>query len=51
MTDHDALLRTIGENPAEDTPRLVFADWLDDHADAFPHPGRCAPAPRSSATT
>jgi uncharacterized protein (TIGR02996 family) len=38
MTDHDALLRAIVENPAEDTPRLVFADWLDEHADAFPAP-------------
>ena len=39
MTDHDALLRAIVENPAEDTPRLVFADWLDENADAFPTPG------------
>jgi uncharacterized protein (TIGR02996 family) len=38
MTDYDALLAAIGENPADDTPRLVFADWLDDHADAFPAP-------------
>jgi uncharacterized protein (TIGR02996 family) len=38
LTDHDALLRAIIENPAEDTPRLVFADWLDEHADAFPDP-------------
>lgn len=38
MTDHDALLRTICANPDDDTARLVFADWLDDHADAFPVP-------------
>jgi uncharacterized protein (TIGR02996 family) len=38
MTDHDALLRAICENPADDTSRLVFADWLDDHADSFPTP-------------
>ncbi len=38
MSDHDAFLRAICENPAEDTPRLVFADWLDEHADAFPTP-------------
>src|SRR5690242_10519314 len=31
MTDHDALLRAIGENPQEDTPRLVFADWLEEN--------------------
>ena len=24
MTDHDALLRAIAENPDEDTPRLAF---------------------------
>ncbi len=45
MTDHDALLRAIIENPAEDTPRLVFADWLDEHADAFRDPA----LPRSRA--
>jgi uncharacterized protein (TIGR02996 family) len=38
MTDHDALLRAIIDNPEEDTPRLAFADWLDEHADAFPTP-------------
>jgi uncharacterized protein (TIGR02996 family) len=38
VSDHDALLRAIVENPAEDTPRLAFADWLDEHADAFPTP-------------
>lgn len=31
MTDHDALLAAICENPDDDTPRLVFADWLDEH--------------------
>jgi uncharacterized protein (TIGR02996 family) len=31
MRDHDALLAAIDANPAEDTPRLVFADWLDEH--------------------
>jgi uncharacterized protein (TIGR02996 family) len=38
MTDYHALLAAIGEHPADDTPRLVLADWLDDHADAFPVP-------------
>lgn len=28
-----ALLRAICEHPAEDTPRLVYADWLDEHAE------------------
>ena len=38
MTDHDALLRAIADAPAEDTPRLAFADWLDENADTFPAP-------------
>ena len=38
MTEHDALLRAICEHPAADTPRLVFADWLDEHADALAAP-------------
>lgn len=31
MSDRDALLRAIRAAPADDTPRLVYADWLDDH--------------------
>lgn len=38
MTESDALMRAIVENPDEDTPRLVFADWLDENADALPTP-------------
>jgi uncharacterized protein (TIGR02996 family) len=30
MTERDALVRAILENPAEDTPRLAYADWLQD---------------------
>ncbi len=33
MTDRDAFLRTIIENPDDDTPRLVFADWLEENGD------------------
>jgi uncharacterized protein (TIGR02996 family) len=33
MTDRDALLRAIIESPADDAPRLVYADWLDEHGD------------------
>lgn len=29
-TDGDLLLKAILENPAEDTPRLVYADWLEE---------------------
>ena len=31
MTDGDALLKSILAHPGEDTPRLVYADWLDEH--------------------
>ena len=30
MTDGEALLRAILENPADDTARLVYADWLEE---------------------
>ncbi|HYH64523.1 MAG TPA: TIGR02996 domain-containing protein [Urbifossiella sp.] len=35
MTDGDALIHAILAAPDDDTPRLVYADWLDDagHAD------------------
>lgn len=33
MTEEEALIRAIVNNPGEDTPRLVYADWLDDHDD------------------
>ena len=29
LSDRDALLAAIRANPEEDTPRLMFADWLD----------------------
>lgn len=31
MTEHDALVRAICDHPDEDTPRLIFADWLDEN--------------------
>src|SRR5262245_14423419 len=30
MTDRDAMLRAIATNPDEDTPRLMYADLLDE---------------------
>lgn len=33
MTDADALLAAVLDRPGDDTPRLVYADWLDDHGD------------------
>jgi uncharacterized protein (TIGR02996 family) len=34
MSDENALLRAIAANPEEDTPRLAYADWLDEHKPA-----------------
>jgi len=34
MTDGDALLRAIIAQPDEDTPRLMYADWLDEQGEA-----------------
>lgn len=31
--DKRALIRACAARPDDDTPRLVFADWLDDHGD------------------
>src|SRR5215217_3370403 len=31
MNDRDALLTAIGEHPEEDTPRLMYADWLEEN--------------------
>jgi uncharacterized protein (TIGR02996 family) len=31
MTDHDALYRAILAHPDDDTPRLVYADWLEEN--------------------
>ena len=34
MTDEaDALLRAVLATPDDDAPRLIFADWLDEHGD------------------
>src|SRR5262245_39892226 len=33
MRDDD-FLQTILESPEDDAPRLVYADWLDDHGEA-----------------
>jgi uncharacterized protein (TIGR02996 family) len=33
MRDEAAFLRTIAAAPADDAPRLVYADWLDDRGD------------------
>ncbi len=33
MSDRDALFRAVCESPDDDTPRLVFADWLEENGD------------------
>src|SRR4051812_15312829 len=33
MADRDDFLAAIRRVPDDDTPRLVFADWLDEHGD------------------
>jgi uncharacterized protein (TIGR02996 family) len=35
MTQDEAFLQAIWENPEDDTPRLVYADWLQEKGD--PH--------------
>jgi uncharacterized protein (TIGR02996 family) len=32
-TEDDALLRAVLANPADDAPRLIYADWLDERGD------------------
>jgi uncharacterized protein (TIGR02996 family) len=34
MTDRESFLRAICNDPADDTARLVFADWLEEHGEA-----------------
>jgi uncharacterized protein (TIGR02996 family) len=33
MNHHQAFLQDILEHPDDDAPRLIYADWLDDHDD------------------
>jgi uncharacterized protein (TIGR02996 family) len=34
MTQDDAFLQAIIENPDDESLRLIYADWLDDRGDA-----------------
>jgi uncharacterized protein (TIGR02996 family) len=36
--EEQALYRAILDAPHDDTPRLVYADWLDENADRLPEP-------------
>jgi uncharacterized protein (TIGR02996 family) len=33
MTEREAFVRQVCERPEDDTPRLVFADWLTEHGE------------------
>src|SRR5262245_37983065 len=33
MTDQEVLLRSILESPDDDAPRLILADWLEEHGE------------------
>ncbi len=33
MNERDALLHAVCDNPDDDVPRLVFADWLQEHGE------------------
>jgi uncharacterized protein (TIGR02996 family) len=35
MSDADALLNAIVAHPDEDTPRVMYADWLDEHGQSI----------------
>jgi uncharacterized protein (TIGR02996 family) len=35
MPEREAFLRTIGDNPDDDGPRHVFADWLEERGDPY----------------
>jgi uncharacterized protein (TIGR02996 family) len=34
MTHDEAFLQAIREDPEDDAPRLIYADWLDEHGEA-----------------
>jgi uncharacterized protein (TIGR02996 family) len=34
MSDRDALMRAVLDQPADDAPRLVLADWFEEHGQA-----------------
>ena len=31
MSEHEAFMRAILESPEDDTPRLIYSDWLEEH--------------------
>ena len=37
MTEDEAFIRTLVDSPGDDTPRLAYADWLDEQGDPRGH--------------
>jgi uncharacterized protein (TIGR02996 family) len=35
VSEQDALLEAVFKSPRDDTPRLVYADWLDEHGEGL----------------
>jgi uncharacterized protein (TIGR02996 family) len=48
MTDRDALLAAVRESPDDDLPRLIYADWLDEHSNALPEEERDSAGERAA---
>ncbi len=42
MTEREALLRAVIDSPDDDAPRLVYADWLDEHGETEADRARAA---------
>jgi uncharacterized protein (TIGR02996 family) len=36
MTRHHAFIQSIAETLYDDTPRLIYADWLEEHGESEP---------------
>lgn len=34
MTSRESFVAAVADHPGDDTTRLVFADWLDDHGES-----------------
>src|SRR3954447_19705135 len=48
MTEDDAFIRTILADPTDPTPRLIYADWLEERGDPRGEYLRPPPAPASA---
>jgi len=47
LAEHEGFLRSIFDDPEQDTPRLVYADFLDETGEYLPAPHRDAAADRA----